>query len=455
MPHGGFLSLDGKHKVNWNGYPVEPVGIVDASSTFQLEAMCIVSSESTEFYLWLLEVLLEYATQEFPMGDPFHFEGKLNFGESDSADAIGRAACTLSASTGWTWLNCFMHLIVCNLTRKGATLHVLLRTDEEREQIKSMLKALAMYAWVPVFEFVMEEFLRAVARDNPAFATGFVNEYYPQGAAFVTELMLADEEIPETAKVPDVADPDMFWKGRWCTTYALPFVPMTQAAIEGKNPDVPRRSTLHKREVVTSYIPTLTKYLRNEALSMQRQPEKQWQAVPVPENSDWRNAQLLGESFLLQCALRAQGTTVVLIPAEHYFNRVCEKLNVDPGSKNVSASGVANVQRAMAKQTSLFRRAVRDPKAALSGKSLVECMKVLSHFYLVEKLDTPVSEYIFYDCSCPRYRKKCKCKHVLARGVSEGDLKVLAEKSLAILKRKKQRGRPKKPTSAWERAAIQ
>ncbi|KAK3271943.1 hypothetical protein CYMTET_19731 [Cymbomonas tetramitiformis] len=92
MPHGGFLSLDGKHKVNWNGYPVEPVGTVDASSTFHLEAMCIVSSESKQIYLWLLEVLPEYATMDFPMGDPFHFEGKHNFGESDSADAIGSAA---------------------------------------------------------------------------------------------------------------------------------------------------------------------------------------------------------------------------------------------------------------------------------------------------------------------------------------------------------------------------
>eukprot|EP00854_Cymbomonas_tetramitiformis_P014237 gene14237-16841_t len=100
----------------------------------------------------------------------------------------------------------------------------------------------------------MEEFLRFVARDNPAFATGFVNEYYPQGAAFMTELMLADEQVPETAKVPDVADPGMFWKGRWCSAYALPLVPMTQAAIEGKNPDVARRSALHTREVVTSYI---------------------------------------------------------------------------------------------------------------------------------------------------------------------------------------------------------
>ncbi|KAK3238074.1 hypothetical protein CYMTET_51885, partial [Cymbomonas tetramitiformis] len=77
MPHGGFLSLDGTHKVNWDGYPVEPVGTVDASSTFQLQAMCIVSAESKQFYIWLLEVLIDYATKEFPMGDPFHFEGKL------------------------------------------------------------------------------------------------------------------------------------------------------------------------------------------------------------------------------------------------------------------------------------------------------------------------------------------------------------------------------------------
>ncbi|KAK3266014.1 hypothetical protein CYMTET_25338 [Cymbomonas tetramitiformis] len=250
--------------------------------------MCLVSAESKQFYIWLLEVLIDHTTKEFPMGDPFDFEGKLNFGESDSTDAIGSAARTLSASTGWTWLNCLMHLIICNLTRKGATLHVFLRTDVEREQIKSMLKALAMYAWVPVFEFAMEDFLRFVARDNPAFATGFVNAYYPQGPAFVTELMLADEQVPETAKFPDVADPDMFWKERWYSAYALPLVPMAQAAIEGNNPDVARRSTLHKREVVTSYIPTLAKYLRNAALSMQRQPEKQWQAVNVPENSDWR-----------------------------------------------------------------------------------------------------------------------------------------------------------------------
>ncbi|KAK3276276.1 hypothetical protein CYMTET_15642 [Cymbomonas tetramitiformis] len=159
---------------------------------------------------------------------------------------------------------------------------------------------------------------------------------------------------------------------------------MTQAAIEGKHPDVARRSTLHKREVAleTSYIPTLYKYLRNEAPSMQRQPENNWQGVPVPENSDWRNAQFMGESLLMQCALRAQGTTVVLIPAEHYFNRVCEKEGVNPSSKKVAASGVAGVQRAMAKQASLYRQAVRDPETALSGKSLVECMKVLSRFFL-------------------------------------------------------------------------
>ncbi|KAK3270484.1 hypothetical protein CYMTET_21123 [Cymbomonas tetramitiformis] len=328
---------------------------------------------------------------------------------------------------------------------------MLLRTDEEREQIKSMLKTMAMYPWVDVFEFVMEEFLRFVVSENPRFATGFVNEYYPQAAGFVTQLMLGDDDIPEDAKVPDVADPKTYWKGRWCAAYARPLVPMTQAAIEGKNPDVARRSTLHKREVVTSYIPTLTKYLRNEALSMQRQPEKQWQSDPVPENCDWRNAQLLGESFLMQCALRAQGTTVILIPAEHYFKRVCEKMDVDPSKKNVGASGVASVQRAMAKQASLFRHAVRDPKGALSGKALEESMKVLSHFYLVEKLETPVCKYVCYDCSCPRYRKKCKCKHVLARGVAEGDFQVPAEKSLAILKRKKQRSRPRKAKSAWER----
>ncbi|KAK3233703.1 hypothetical protein CYMTET_56016 [Cymbomonas tetramitiformis] len=199
MIHGGFLSLDGKHKVNWNGYPVEPVGTMDASSTFQLEAMCIVSSESEQFYTWILEVLLEYAVKEFPMGDPFHFEGKLNFGESDSADAIGNAAGTLSSTTGWTWLNCFMHLVVCNLTRKGATLHMLLRTDEEREPIKSMLQTMAMYPWVDVFEFVMEEFLRFVVSENPRFATGFVNEYYPQATGFVTQLMLGDDDTPETS----------------------------------------------------------------------------------------------------------------------------------------------------------------------------------------------------------------------------------------------------------------
>ncbi|KAK3269879.1 hypothetical protein CYMTET_21701 [Cymbomonas tetramitiformis] len=95
---------------------------------------------------------------------------------------------------------------------------------------------------------------------------------------------------------------------------------------------------------------------------MQRQPGKKWQGVPVPENSDWRNAQLLGESFLMQCALRAQGTTIVLIPAEYCFNRVCVKEGVDPSSKKVAASGVAGVQRAMAKQASLYRQAVQDPK---------------------------------------------------------------------------------------------
>jgi len=152
----------------------------------------------------------------------------------------------------------------------------------------------------------------------------------------------------------------------------------------------------------------------------------------------------------MRCGLRAAGSTTMVIPAKHYFEAACEKLSIDPTeSKNTAAP--ARVQRAMAADASEFRKALRDPSSVLADLSLEECLKLMSNFYLVEKMEIPVSEFILYDCSCPRFRKKSKCKHGIACGILEGCLTVPLEKSLQCIKRKKQRGRPRKPTKAWER----
>ena len=112
----------------------------------------------------------------------------MSFGESDNCEAIGNSAYPLSKFTQWGWLNCYMHLTVCNIEKKGANLNKLIPNDEQRDTILSMLKVLAGLAWPTVFQACMEVFIHDLISlesemEYTAWAAAFIKEYYPQGAA--------------------------------------------------------------------------------------------------------------------------------------------------------------------------------------------------------------------------------------------------------------------------------
>ena len=187
LEFGGFFSLDGKHKLTWNGFPVIPMGTCDADQHFMGVAYAIVSHENSEMFERILWIVFLSAQREFPT-----FDGLMAFGESDNDDAIGNAAFRFAkgqmSGVEWQWLNCYMHLTVCNIEKKGATLNKLLHNDEERDKILAILKALAGVAWPTVFEAGMRLFIDELISlesdmENTEWAAAFIKEYYPQGAA--------------------------------------------------------------------------------------------------------------------------------------------------------------------------------------------------------------------------------------------------------------------------------
>jgi hypothetical protein len=85
--------------------------------------------------------------------------------------------------------------------------------------------------------------------------------------------------------------------------------------------------------------------------------------------------------------------------------------------------------------------------------SLDSLLCALKKFYVLTENDYSNGEHLWYQCTCPRFRKRAKCKHVLAYAVSQGHFTVPQQKSLRTIGRKPRRGRPKKVrgTHPWRR----
>ena len=250
------------------------------------------------------------------------------------------------------------------------------------------------------------------------------------------------------------------WKGCWSSANSKPGVPRTQNAIEGKNTDLARHSAMNKRQVVTSYIPNLAKYINQESLTMVNQPSKVFKHVPTIENVDWRGAQILSESFLLSCAFEKPAVggsagILIVIPSTAFFKETCERNHIDTlvvkDSRRASAGAL--IKTKLSDEVDLFVKLVQNSPAEtrLWRHDLTDLLTYLKKFYILKLRDVPNGEFLLFDCSCPRFRMKAKCKHAVAAGMYTGKFRVPTEKSLQIIKRKAKAGRPKKNIHPWQR----
>ena len=97
-----------------------------------------------------------------------------------------------------------------------------------------------------------------------------------------------------------------------------------------------RIQQLNKREVVTSYFNTLVNYIKDESMTLVNQHSKQFKEEPTIENKDWRGAQLILETFLLDCGLqlienarRGISAGLTFIPSTNCFKLACDQIGVE------------------------------------------------------------------------------------------------------------------------------
>ena len=201
LPHGGFFSIDGKWKMNWNGYPLEVMGTVDADCHFNAGGYALVSQEDEGTFRTIILTLFTAAHLEFPQ-----FDMRMAYGESDNSDAIGNAAESLCPDMGWEWLNCYMHLTVCNISKNGTTLNKALTSTEQGELVSSIIQQLSNIPWILPFDACMRIFIDALLHEddldselgNRAFAAALIKEYYPHGAGQFLDYC-EENELPSTS----------------------------------------------------------------------------------------------------------------------------------------------------------------------------------------------------------------------------------------------------------------
>ena len=195
------------------------------------------------------------------------------------------------------------------------------------------------------------------------------------------------------------------------------------------------------------------KYINQESLTMVNQPSKVFKHVPTIENVDWRGAQILSESFLLSCAFEKPAVggsagILIVIPSTAFFKETCERNHIDTlvvkDSRRASAGAL--IKTKLSDEVDLFVKLVQNSPAEtrLWRHDLTDLLTYLKKFYILKLRDVPNGEFLFFDCSCPRFRMKAKCKHAVAAGMYTGKFRVPTEKSLQIIKRKAKAGRPKK-----------
>ena len=253
------------------------------------------------------------------------------------------------------------------------------------------------------------------------------------------------------------------WKGHWSTAFTAPGVPRTQAAIEGKNPGLAKRAAMGRREVVTTFIPNMANFMHDESESMFTQPSKQFKHTPTIENKDWRGAQLIQEGFRTQAVLVTDEKNtstyafprgLIVMAADLWFKEVCEANDIDTRARPREQPALAKrVTRLLCSDAHAFLKLVyATADAARTWRhDLSSLLTHMKGFYILQEKAEKNGEYLLYDCTCPRFRMKAKCKHVIAYAAEMGKITVPTEKSLRTIGRKPRVGRPRKAKHPWQR----
>ena len=227
---GGCFSLDGKEGVIWNKFPVTPLIVIDADGKGHFAALCIASHNSETWIRLMCEAVYSVAKTFQP-----HISS-LKYGKSDGADAFGNVGVKLDWVTNWG--NCYMHLIVCNLTRKGATLHRLVKDDVEVQKIKVYLKCISSVYTVEMKLHLLRSFLNLLFPDFPEFCVRFVIEYAPDVLLHLQHLFSTKKAarfLAAKKELPDFIADRYLWKGKWtCADNEDVGVPLTQCSAEGE-----------------------------------------------------------------------------------------------------------------------------------------------------------------------------------------------------------------------------
>ena len=179
-------------------------------------------------------------------------------------------------------------------------------------------------------------------------------------------------------------------------------------------------------------------------MTLVNQHSKQFKEEPTIENKDWRGAQLILETFLLDCGLqltenarRGISAGLTVIPSTNCFKLACDQIGVEdikvvkPSKRKKYA---ANVMSHLLEDARTFKLVVHQGDGAWR-QELPGLLTHLTRFYnLTNKFDDPNGEYQVYDCSCPRFRMTAKCKHAVAAGIFQGKISVPVEMSLRAIK---------------------
>ena len=152
--HHGVFSIDGKHKMTWNKIPVQPCGVIDgggcmclavlpymfvtqlaptacfvADGKFHIVAIAITTHEGRWDYNTIVNslvlgttALLEQHYTEIVNEQlrPMQYDGGMAHTISDNCGEVADGVMDVFAGDeDHLHINCFMHLIICNLTKKG------------------------------------------------------------------------------------------------------------------------------------------------------------------------------------------------------------------------------------------------------------------------------------------------------------------------------------------------
>ena len=217
-------------------------------------------------------------------------------------------------------------------------------------------------------------------------------------------------------------------------------IPHANNGAEGMNNSL-KKNGLHKDRA------PLGQYLAHMRIWLVERGRNELDVFPVTPDiplSVWRAAQLMVDTPQMRLTVNkpapiAGAECVALVPSA-----VC----IDTISLDRSAQVQRNEIREAATQ---FIRLHNDP----SGDNRVAegfdaYTDIVRSFHVLQKLEEPLGDYILYSCTCKKYLSYKRCKHVLAYGLVMNSFVVPSQRSLQVIGRVPQVGRPRKAAPALE-----